>query len=300
MLRPERRKRGTGQRRVDRHDVDLAAFFFFFFFFLVAAVVVVSCPSTSSGTYCSARWPAKAAIVLVTSLWFGLDHLQVQGLAGMEQALIVGLVFGAIYAVTGRLWLLIVAHAAFDLAALAIIYGTSKPGDPSLRRGTPCLRLRSPRAGRIPGCSASCRRRGAGRAGWSPPRAGSMVLGVERPQPRDLGDDVVGEEVQFERAAAGELDLLGQIGERLGAELARLGFHRMGGQHDRGGVAGGASPPRSGRPLSRHPRGNSRGCARNWRRARCASARICSSRRWRRLRPSADPLRSPRNPNRRG
>ena len=65
---------------------------------------------------------AKAAIVLVTSLWFGLDHLQVQGIAGMEQALIVGLVFGTVYAVTGRLWLLIVAHAAFDLAALAIIY----------------------------------------------------------------------------------------------------------------------------------------------------------------------------------
>ena len=60
--------------------------------------------------------------MLVTSLWFGLDHLQVQGLAGMEQALIVGLVFGTVYAVTGRLWLLIVAHAAFDLTALAIIY----------------------------------------------------------------------------------------------------------------------------------------------------------------------------------
>lgn len=67
-------------------------------------------------------WPAQAAIVLVTSLWFGLDHLPVQGLAGMEQALIVGLVFGTVYAMTGRLWLLIVAHAAFDLAALAIIY----------------------------------------------------------------------------------------------------------------------------------------------------------------------------------
>jgi membrane protease YdiL (CAAX protease family) len=66
--------------------------------------------------------PAKAAIVLVTSAWFGLDHLQVQGVAGMEQAFIVGLVFGAVYAVTGRLWLLIVAHAAFDLTALAIIY----------------------------------------------------------------------------------------------------------------------------------------------------------------------------------
>jgi membrane protease YdiL (CAAX protease family) len=65
---------------------------------------------------------AKAAIVLVTSIWFGLAHLPEQGLAGMQQAIIVGLVFGAVYAVIGRLWLLIFAHAAFDLAALAIIY----------------------------------------------------------------------------------------------------------------------------------------------------------------------------------
>lgn len=65
---------------------------------------------------------AMAGIVLITSVWFGLAHLPEQGLAGMEQAVIVGLVFGTIYAVTGRLWLLIVAHAVFDLAALAIIY----------------------------------------------------------------------------------------------------------------------------------------------------------------------------------
>jgi membrane protease YdiL (CAAX protease family) len=51
-----------------------------------------------------------------------LDHYQVQGLAGVQQATIVGLVFGTIYAVTGRLWMLIFAHAAFDLTALAIIY----------------------------------------------------------------------------------------------------------------------------------------------------------------------------------
>ena len=74
------------------------------------------------GRLLGARPAAKAAAVLVTSIWFGLDHLQVQGLAGMEQALIVGLVFGTVYAVTGRLWLLIAAHAAFDLTALAIIY----------------------------------------------------------------------------------------------------------------------------------------------------------------------------------
>jgi hypothetical protein len=42
--------------------------------------------------------------------------------AGVEQATIVGLVFGRIMAVTGRIWMLILAHAAFDLTALAIIY----------------------------------------------------------------------------------------------------------------------------------------------------------------------------------
>jgi membrane protease YdiL (CAAX protease family) len=34
----------------------------------------------------------------------------------------VGLVFGTIYAITGRIWMLMVAHAAFDLTAVAIIY----------------------------------------------------------------------------------------------------------------------------------------------------------------------------------
>jgi len=65
---------------------------------------------------------AKAAIVLLTSTGFGLAHYAVQGLAGVEQATIVGLVFGTIVAATGRIWLVMCAHAAFDLAALAMIY----------------------------------------------------------------------------------------------------------------------------------------------------------------------------------
>jgi membrane protease YdiL (CAAX protease family) len=65
---------------------------------------------------------AQAVIVVVTSLLFGLAHYSMQGLAGMEQALITGLVFGTIYALTGRLWMLMWAHAAFDIAAVAIIY----------------------------------------------------------------------------------------------------------------------------------------------------------------------------------
>ncbi|PYJ09616.1 MAG: hypothetical protein DMF06_09290 [Verrucomicrobia bacterium] len=65
---------------------------------------------------------AKIAIVLITSIWFGLDHYSLQGLPGVEQAFIVGLVFGSIFAVTGRIVMLMVAHIAFDLAALAMIY----------------------------------------------------------------------------------------------------------------------------------------------------------------------------------
>lgn len=69
----------------------------------------------------TAVW-AKTLIVLVTSAWFGSLHYFDQGLAGVEQAIVSGLVFGTIFAVTGRIFMLMVAHAAFDLMALAIIY----------------------------------------------------------------------------------------------------------------------------------------------------------------------------------
>jgi membrane protease YdiL (CAAX protease family) len=65
---------------------------------------------------------AKRSIVLITAIWFGLSHYLGQGLAGAEQATIVGLVLGTIFAITGRLWMLMWAHTAFDLTALAMIY----------------------------------------------------------------------------------------------------------------------------------------------------------------------------------
>ena len=65
---------------------------------------------------------AKIAIVLITSIWFGLAHYAFQGLPGVEQALIVGLVFGSIFALTGRIFMLMIAHATFDLTALAMIF----------------------------------------------------------------------------------------------------------------------------------------------------------------------------------
>jgi len=65
---------------------------------------------------------ATAVIVLVTSAWFGLAHYSGQGWDGVKQAAVCGLVFGTIIAKTGRIWMLMVAHAAFDVTATAIIY----------------------------------------------------------------------------------------------------------------------------------------------------------------------------------
>jgi membrane protease YdiL (CAAX protease family) len=69
----------------------------------------------------TAAW-ARALTVMLTSGLFAAGHYHVQGLAGAEQALITGLVFGTIFAVTGRLWMLMFAHAAYDLTAVALIY----------------------------------------------------------------------------------------------------------------------------------------------------------------------------------
>lgn len=65
---------------------------------------------------------ARATMVLLTSLWFGFGHFANQGLAGTEQAFVVGLVFGTIYARSQKIFMLMCAHTAFDLTALAMIY----------------------------------------------------------------------------------------------------------------------------------------------------------------------------------
>ena len=65
---------------------------------------------------------AKMAIVVATAALFAAAHYPDQGLAGVEQAAFTGLAFGGIFAVTGQIWMLICAHAAFDVVAVAIIY----------------------------------------------------------------------------------------------------------------------------------------------------------------------------------
>jgi membrane protease YdiL (CAAX protease family) len=69
----------------------------------------------------SAVW-AKIFIVLLTSVLFSAAHYASQGLPGVEQAIVTGLVFGTIFAATGRIFMLMIAHAAFDVTALAVIY----------------------------------------------------------------------------------------------------------------------------------------------------------------------------------
>jgi uncharacterized protein len=65
---------------------------------------------------------ARTAIVVITSALFGAAHYAGQGVPGVQQATIVGLIFGAMFGVTGQLPLLMIAHTAFDLTALAMIY----------------------------------------------------------------------------------------------------------------------------------------------------------------------------------
>jgi membrane protease YdiL (CAAX protease family) len=65
---------------------------------------------------------AKITIVLITTALFATAHYPDQGIPGVEQAVFTGLVFGGIYARTGQLFMVMVAHAAFDVVAIALIY----------------------------------------------------------------------------------------------------------------------------------------------------------------------------------
>ena len=69
----------------------------------------------------SSIW-AKLAIVLITAAIFAVLHYSDQGVPGAEQAAITGIILGTIFAITGRLIILMIVHAAFDLTALAMIY----------------------------------------------------------------------------------------------------------------------------------------------------------------------------------
>ena len=65
---------------------------------------------------------AKVTIVLIASILFASAHYPDQGVLGATQALVTGLIFGSIFAITGQIFMLMIAHAAFDLTALWMIY----------------------------------------------------------------------------------------------------------------------------------------------------------------------------------
>src|SRR6185503_9412864 len=65
---------------------------------------------------------ASVTGVVVTSGLFAAAHYGGQGLPGVEQALVTGLVFGGVYARTRALPFVMIVHGAFDLAAAYLIY----------------------------------------------------------------------------------------------------------------------------------------------------------------------------------
>ena len=74
------------------------------------------------GSLLGHKLPTTIATVLVSSTWFAAVHYLEQGVAGVEQAAMTGLAFGTVFAVTRQIWIPMIAHAAYDLTAVAIIY----------------------------------------------------------------------------------------------------------------------------------------------------------------------------------
>ena len=65
---------------------------------------------------------ATVATVVIAAVLFGAAHYTVQGWMGVQQATIMGLITGAVYAKTRNLWPLMVMHAVFDIVGVLIIY----------------------------------------------------------------------------------------------------------------------------------------------------------------------------------
>ena len=65
---------------------------------------------------------ALAGAVLLSTALFAMAHYHDQGVPGVEQAVLTGLVFGGVYAWRRQIWFVMIAHAAYDLAAIVIIY----------------------------------------------------------------------------------------------------------------------------------------------------------------------------------
>ena len=69
--------------------------------------------------------------VAVSSMAFGLGH-SYQGATGVARVGLVGLAFGALYVITGSIWLPIIAHALLDILQGATIYEILRKDDQDL------------------------------------------------------------------------------------------------------------------------------------------------------------------------
>ncbi|MDD5542946.1 MAG: type II CAAX endopeptidase family protein [Acidobacteriia bacterium] len=65
---------------------------------------------------------ALTCMVVISAGFFAIAHYPNQRLPGVEQAAVVGVIFGGIFAWRRNIWVLMVTHAAFDLTAIALIY----------------------------------------------------------------------------------------------------------------------------------------------------------------------------------
>lgn len=64
----------------------------------------------------------KIIMVVSTSLIFGIPHFYLGGL-GVIQSILVGSIYGIMYLINKKnLWMVMIAHAVFDLVAIYIIY----------------------------------------------------------------------------------------------------------------------------------------------------------------------------------
>jgi membrane protease YdiL (CAAX protease family) len=73
------------------------------------------------------RWLGSSSVslvatVLISTALFASAHYPDQRWPGVQQAVLTGLVFGSVFAWRGDLAIVIVAHAAYDLLAVSLIY----------------------------------------------------------------------------------------------------------------------------------------------------------------------------------
>jgi membrane protease YdiL (CAAX protease family) len=65
---------------------------------------------------------AALLVLFLTSTWFAAVHFSSQGIAGVQQAFLLGILLGSLYLATRQLWLPMMVHVSFNLTALGLIF----------------------------------------------------------------------------------------------------------------------------------------------------------------------------------